>query len=138
MKFRKGERVRIREGLPEHDTLHLASGKVGVISDYNEDKRTYTVWVQSLDAFYYVAEVLLSPLKTTHYDTHYQGDIQPIEIMQAQMTPEAFMGFLRGNILKYTCRAGKKDDLTKETAKILRYAEWLHKAAQGKKIDPRV
>ena len=75
---------------------------------------------------------------SAHYDIHYQGDIQPIEIMQAQMTPEAFMGFLRGNILKYTCRAGKKDDLTKETAKILRYAEWLHKAAQGKKIDPRV
>lgn len=72
-----------------------------------------------------------------HYDNHYQGEVQPIEIMQAQMTPEAFMGFIRGNILKYTCRAGKKDDITKETTKILRYAEWLHKVAQGEKINPR-
>lgn len=71
-----------------------------------------------------------------HYDNHYQGDVQPIELMQAQMTPEAFMGFLRGNIIKYACRAGKKDVLPKETTKILRYAEWLHKVSKGEKVNP--
>ena len=42
------------------------------------------------------------------YDDHYQGAVEPIELMQAQMTQEAFMGFLRGNIIKYASRFGKK------------------------------
>lgn len=73
-----------------------------------------------------------------HYDAHYQGDVQPIELMQSTMSTEAFMGFLRGNIIKYACRLGKKDDVAKETTKILRYAEWLDKVAKGEKVNPRV
>jgi len=72
-----------------------------------------------------------------HYDTHYGGDIQPIEFMQAQMAPEEFVGFLKGNIIKYAARCGKKDAATKETTKIMRYAEWLHQAVSGQKINPR-
>lgn len=73
-----------------------------------------------------------------HYDAHYLGDVQPIELMQSVMSQEAFMGFLRGNIIKYASRLGKKDDVAKETTKILRYAEWLDKVAKGEKINPRV
>ena len=73
-----------------------------------------------------------------HYDAHYLGDVQPIELMQSVMSPESFMGFLRGNIIKYASRLGKKDDAAKETTKILRYAEWLDKAAKGEKVNPRV
>ena len=73
-----------------------------------------------------------------YYDAHYLGDVQPIELMQSVMSPEAFMGFLRGNLLKYASRLGKKDDVAKETTKILRYAEWLDKAAKGEKVNPRV
>ena len=73
-----------------------------------------------------------------HYDAHYQGDVQPIELMQSAMSAEAFMGFLRGNIIKYACRLGKKDDVAKETTKILRYAEWLDKVTKGEKVNPRV
>lgn len=73
-----------------------------------------------------------------HFDEHYQGDVQPIELMQSAMSKEAFMGFLRGNIIKYACRLGKKDDVAKETTKILRYAEWLDKVAKGEKVNPRV
>lgn len=73
-----------------------------------------------------------------YYDKHYGGDVQPIEVMQAQMSPEAFKGFLRGNIIKYTCRCGKKDEEAKEVTKIYRYAEWLKMAVEGKRINPRV
>ena len=69
--------------------------------------------------------------------SHYQTEIQPIEVMQANMTPEEFIGYLKGNIIKYTCRMGKKDSPEKEAAKIARYAEWLAKATKGEKIDPR-
>lgn len=53
------------------------------------------------------------------------------------MTYEEFIGFLKGNIIKYVCRLGKKDDITKETAKIYRYAKWLEEAVKGELIDPR-
>ena len=68
------------------------------------------------------------------YDEHYKGVVQPIELMRAQKSKEAFMGFLRGNIIKYTSRLGKKDNEVKETAKILQYALWLHQTAQGEEL----
>ena len=77
------------------------------------------------------------PIEDEHFDTHYAGIIQPIEFMQAQMTQEELVGFLKGNIIKYVARCGKKDDPMKEAAKIKRYAEWLEKALRGEKIDPR-
>ena len=72
------------------------------------------------------------------YDDHYQGAVEPIELMQAQMTREAFMGFLRGNIIKYASRFGKKDNEStiKEAAKIRVYAEWLEVAAMGNVVNP--
>lgn len=66
------------------------------------------------------------------YDDHY------IELMQAQMTREAFMGFLRGNIIKYASQFGKTDDEShvKTATKIRVYAEWLEVAAMGNKVNP--
>lgn len=78
--------------------------------------------------------VKVAPVSPETFDEHYKGDVEPIELMQAQMSPEAFMGFLRGNIIKYTSRLGKKDDVVKESFKILKYAGWLHEATQGKKV----
>ena len=71
------------------------------------------------------------------YDAHYVSLHQPVETMQANMSPEAFQGFLRGNIIKYACRMGKKDAAEKEAQKICRYAEWLLQAIKGETIDPR-
>ena len=70
-------------------------------------------------------------------NAHYQTDIQPIEFMQANMSPEAFKGGLLFNIFKYSSRFGKKDDELKEAIKIADYSRWLVLAVQGKKIDPR-
>lgn len=39
---------------------------------------------------------------------HYDDVISPIEYMRATFTVEEYKGFLRGNILKYLARAGKK------------------------------
>lgn len=74
---------------------------------------------------------------TENFDEHYQSEHQPIEVMQSNMTPEEFVGFLKGNIIKYVCRLGKKDEPAKEAAKIRRYSEWLEKAIKGEKINPR-
>ena len=53
------------------------------------------------------------------------------------MTQEELIGFLKGNIIKYTSRCGKKDDPVKEVTKIKRYAGWLLDVLEGRKIDPR-
>lgn len=41
-----------------------------------------------------------------HYKTM---PMQPWEVMEAVLTPEEFRGFLKGNIVKYAMRAGRKD-----------------------------
>lgn len=70
-----------------------------------------------------------------HYNA--AGDFQPIEVMQASMPPEQFIGFLRGNVIKYTMRAGRKDDMRREIDKVIQYATWWRQAVDGKTIDPR-
>ena len=73
-----------------------------------------------------------------NFDKHYADTAhQPIEVMQANMTHDEFVGFLKGNIIKYVCRLGKKDEPEKEAAKIRRYAEWLEQAVNGQTINPR-
>jgi hypothetical protein len=41
---------------------------------------------------------------------HYKEmGMQPWDVMEAVLTPEEFIGFLKGNIIKYSMRQGKKD-----------------------------
>lgn len=42
--------------------------------------------------------------------SHYKDmKLQPWQVMEAVLTPEEFRGFLKGNIIKYAMRQGKKD-----------------------------
>ena len=75
--------------------------------------------------------------KTEYFDEHYESSHEPIEVMQANMSKAEFVGFLRGNIIKYACRLGKKDDPIKDATKICRYSEWLIKALMDETINPR-
>lgn len=72
-----------------------------------------------------------------NHDAHYQTEVQPIEVMQANLTKEELVGFLKGNIIKYVCRCGRKDETLREAEKIKRYAEWLIVVLKGERIDPR-
>jgi len=48
--------------------------------------------------------------------THYKDmAVQPWTVMQAILTPEEFLGFIKGNIIKYGMRQGRKasDDANK-------------------------
>lgn len=74
---------------------------------------------------------------TSDQQNHYKNAArQPIEFMQELMTPEAFDGFLLGNILKYRLRAGFKDDANKDIEKAAQYAYWRELAQKGVMIDP--
>lgn len=57
--------------------------------------------------------------------THYKDmQIQPWDVMQAVLTPEEFRGFLKGNVIKYAMRQGKKDG-TDDAGKAQHYAQKL-------------
>lgn len=65
--------------------------------------------------------------------THYKDmPIQPWDFMQACMSPEAFRGFLLGNVIKYAARhqaKGGVEDLRKA-------AHYLEKLIEVKSVDP--
>lgn len=84
---------------------------------------------------YYCAPDIIG--ENNGYESHYQSDHQPLEAIQANRPQEELIGFLIGNLIKYTCRFGKKGDKATEAKKIVRYANWLQKAVDGETSDPR-
>ena len=64
--------------------------------------------------------------------THYLVcPIQPIDLIQYTLTKEELIGFLKGNIIKYSLRAGHKGDPEKDKAKALQYKKWLDTVLVG-------
>jgi hypothetical protein len=59
--------------------------------------------------------------------SHYMlfPDMESIEAIECLLSPEEFRGYLKGNILKYRNRAGKKDDTLKDIAKAMQYEDHL-------------
>lgn len=53
-----------------------------------------------------------------HYKTM---GMQPWDVMQAVLTEEEFVGFLKGNIIKYSMRDGKKIGAEKDGEKAFHY-----------------
>lgn len=72
-----------------------------------------------------------------HSTAHYESEHQPIETMQENMSTLEFIGFLRGNIIKYACRMGKKGEALADAEKMQRYADWLVKTIRGEVVNPR-
>lgn len=57
---------------------------------------------------------------------HYtDGGIEVIDFLQAKLTPEEFIGYLKGNALKYGARMGKKDSPATDAGKMAWYASKL-------------
>jgi hypothetical protein len=54
-----------------------------------------------------------------NHPPHYQGSIECIEAIEASMSPEAFKGALKANVMKYIWRYEQKGG-----AESLRKAEW--------------
>lgn len=155
MEFKKGDKVIYK--VPKEDLDYFGvPEKVGVIEEIFEQSPFVivnfgegfdghnchiielpdTCWHCDISYLEHAPEP--DPTQTYHYDKHYNElDIQPIEVMQALLTPTEFLGFLKGNIIKYSYRCGKKDDPKSELAKFERYQEWYQQALKGLRIDPR-
>lgn len=58
--------------------------------------------------------------------THYKDmAIQPWAVMEIMLTHEEFVGFLKGNYLKYAMRAGHKGEASEDLKKAEHYAQKL-------------
>lgn len=73
-------------------------------------------------------EGLVSPINPKHYTW---GGLEVIEVLRAKLTREEFLGYLRGNVLKYVFRAGFKDSskLVEDLQKAKWYLDRLEKEA---------
>lgn len=72
----------------------------------------------------------METLKQIGGDHYASKAIQPWDAMEAWMTPDEFVGFLRGNAIKYLARAGSKGDALEDYRKALHYLERLIEGAQ--------
>ena len=67
----------------------------------------------------------LDPMKKQVSGNHYKDlGIQPLEVMQTVLTPEEYRGFLKGNIIKYSIRQGRKEG-SDDAGKAKHYKELL-------------
>ena len=81
----------------QYDIIYMFNSGCDVIGD--DGIRHY---LNVLDCEYYIMEPIYNE-PTTNTPTHYQGTIQPIDLINAQD-----LNFNLGNVVKYVCRAGKK------------------------------
>lgn len=64
--------------------------------------------------------------------SHYKDmPVQPWEVMEAVLTREEFVGFLKGNVIKYSMRAGRKDG-SDDAGKARHYMQKLTETLHGK------
>jgi len=57
---------------------------------------------------------------------HYQAmKIQPWEVMETVLTRDEFIGFLKGNVIKYSMRQGRKPDALDDAEKAHHYRQKL-------------
>jgi hypothetical protein len=58
-----------------------------------------------------LAEIIAKADDTQVGGSHYKDmAVQPWTVMEAVLTHEEFIGFLKGNIIKYSMRQGRKGD----------------------------
>lgn len=98
----------------------------------------YVVRFHGSDTLCTVDVACIHPVKDTMHDKHYRETVvEPILVMQALFSHDEFIGFLKGNILKYRLRAGHKggeEEMKSDLDKIHVYEEWLERAKKGERI----
>lgn len=73
--------------------------------------------------------------ETVDHPAHYGGADNPyevIKVLEAWLTPEEFVGFLKGNVIKYQARARLKGG-AEDCAKAAWYANYLDRFLKTKR-----
>ena len=115
------------------DVYHLVHSSLGIdewVADVEAiDERTWTI--DDNYVFYSLPDENEEAKKTlddkVNHPSHYQGrkGIDVIEFLYQQLTFEEFKGFMKGNMIKYPVRAGRKDNELADIKKARDYADRL-------------
>lgn len=75
-----------------------------------------------------------------NHPAHYGGDTayETIKVLKAWLSPEEYAGFLRGNVIKYLSRAGKKAAASQDYEKAAWYQTELIKLGVPTGAKPNV
>ena len=72
-------------------------------------------------------EVKPLTVSMVNHPPHYMvGGIETIKFIEAKLTKEEFVGYLKGNVLKYGSRIGSKGAAVLDAGKLAWYADKLH------------
>ena len=76
---------------------------------------------------------LIEPEDVVNKPLHYMlfPDMEAIDVIRKTLTTEEFVGYLKGQILKYRLRAGNKDNLQQDIDKAEWYKEYLFDFKSG-------
>ena len=104
-----------------HTGLSTVINQIGVIIEHDLIRDNYLVLFNGIQ-FYYPAKLCEQHLveEETSVPTHYQSG-KDYDLIDVAIHYD--LNFFRFNVLKYICRAGKKDDIIKDLKKALDYLQ---------------
>jgi len=137
MKYKVGDRFKNKDWF----VIILSVNKNEYTIEFNDDEKTteeaddewldchYTKINDPLNVVWDDTPSEQKPIMNIEENKHHLiwGDTQSIELIEDFLSKEEYKGFLKGNILKYQLRLGKKDDVSKELKKIQDYTNELNK-----------
>ena len=78
----------------------------------------------------------LSPdYEYVNHPSHYQGKIECIDYLEDKLSHKEYIGFLKGSVMKYMDRLGKKEDDLNDSKKAAWYLDKLIGAYQKKPLE---
>ena len=143
------------EGIKKGETVFVDMTDYDGISEYHESGYAEVLGSvkDACDALFYIIRFRgsddtqtcvhhsrVTPVDTqdTKHDKHYHDAVvEPVLVMQALFSRDEFIGFLKGNILKYRLRMGHKgteEDMKADYDKICVYEMWLDTINNGDRI----
>lgn len=74
-----------------------------------------------------------------NHPQHYGGDTvyETIKVLESKLTPEEYIGFLKGNAIKYLTRAGKKASALEDVLKAQWYINELVRVLKQPTAEPQ-
>ena len=121
-KYKKPNKVSpaVPEAKPvDIDAAHNRTFSVMVDMDKVKKDVAQTTW-SHLTAM--TSDASIKPDVVNHPPHYTSGGIETIDFLQAKLSREEFIGYLKGNVLKYGSRLGKKGDIDIDAGKLSWYA----------------
>lgn len=137
--YKIGDKLRFKGDI-KNEINNFIKGYIYEIATQRQQDKMFTIFDENNNADYadeeqisfYFEKVDNETLKTNKAKNpnskHYElwNDFEAIDVIKTILNEDEYIGFLKGNILKYQLRLGKKDNVEKEMEKIRDYQNELN------------